>query len=145
MLFVNVGSGISHTMVVAGRPLVGAHGNAIITGAPPVERWSSGLALAHAAGASRAEQVLGDPRHAGLVADAAARLGQTLATLVNALDPALVVMAGGLGSIQIYREMVAEAARRLVYAEETRNVQIVPAAKGADGPLIGAALVAADA
>jgi predicted NBD/HSP70 family sugar kinase len=32
MLFVNVGSGISHTLVVEGRPLVGARGNAIITG-----------------------------------------------------------------------------------------------------------------
>lgn len=145
MLFVNVGSGISHTLVVAGRPLVGAHGNAIITGAPPVEGWSSGLALARAAGAGRAEQVLGDPAHAGLVADAAARLGQTLATLINALDPALVVLAGGLGSVASYREMVAEAARPLLYAEETRNVEIVPAATGADGPLIGAALVAAGA
>ncbi len=141
MLYVNVGSGVSHTMILNGRPLVGAHGNAIITGAPPVEAWSSGLALARLAGESTAEAVLGDPRHGELVAQAAARLGQTLAVLVNALDPAVVVMGGGLGSVSSYRAMVAEAARSLVYAQET--VEILPAATGADAPGIGAALVAA--
>ena len=143
MLYVNVGSGVSHAMVVDGRPLVGARGNAIITGAPPVEAWSSGLALARAAGVSTAEEALRDARHAEVVAEAASRLGQTLAVLVNALDPALVVLAGGLGSVASYREMVAEAARSLIYAPETRALDIVPAATGPDGGLIGAALVAA--
>ena len=43
MLFVGVGSGVSHTLVVDGRPLVGAHGEAIIFGAPPAEEVGSGL------------------------------------------------------------------------------------------------------
>jgi glucokinase len=116
MLFVNVGSGISHTMVVEGRPLAGARGNAIITGAPPVERHSSGLALAGAAGTST-EEVLTDPTSAGVVAEAATRLGQTLATLINALDPSVVVIGGGLGSVPRYREMVVEVTRSLIYAE----------------------------
>ena len=128
MLYVNVGSGISH---------------ALITGAPPVEAWSSGLALARAAGVSTAEEALRDARHAEVVAEAASRLGQTLAVLVNALDPALVVLAGGLGSVASYREMVAEAARSLIYAPETRALDLVPAATGPDGGLIGAALAAA--
>jgi glucokinase len=145
MLFVNVGSGISHTMVVDGRPLAGARGNAIITGAPPVERWASGLALARGAGARTAEDVLCDPTRAGLVADAATRLGQTLATLVNALDPEVVVIGGGLGGARRFRGMVAAVARSLIYAEETRDLDIVPAALGADAALIGAAIVAAEA
>jgi glucokinase len=144
MLFVNVGSGISHTMVVDGRPLVGAHGNAIITGAPPVERWSSGLALARSTGASPAEEVLRDPTTAGVVAEGAARLGQVLAMLINALDPAVVVIGGGLGAVGRYREMAAEAARPLIYAEETRHVDIVPADLGPDAAILGAALVAAE-
>jgi glucokinase len=142
MLFVNVGSGISHTLVVDGRALVGARGNAIITGAPPVESWSSGLALACDAST---EEVLADPASAGVVAEAATRLGQTLAVLVNALDPSVVVIGGGLGSVLRYRTMVAEVTRSLIYAEETRGLDIVPAALGADAGLIGAALVAADA
>jgi glucokinase len=145
MLFVNVGSGISHTLVVEGRPLAGARGNAIISGAPPVEEWASGLALARAAGTDTAEDVLRDPAHAGLVADAAQRLGRTLAALVNALDPAVVVMGGGLGSHERYRRMVAEAVRPLVYAEETREVEILPAALGADAGIVGAAIAAANA
>lgn len=145
MLYVNVGSGVSHTMVVDGRPLVGARGNAIITGAPPVETWSSGLALARVAGVSSAQESLDDPRHAEVVNEAAGRLGLTLAVLVNALDPALVVVAGGLGSVRRYREMVAEAARSLIYAAETRDINFVPSATGPDGPVIGAALFAAQA
>ncbi len=144
MLYVNVGSGVSHTMLVGGRPLAGARGNAIVTGAPPVETWSSGLGLARAAGVESAEEALADPGHAGAVAQAAARLGETLAVLVNALDPEVVVLGGGLGSVPAYRDAVAQAARPLIYAEETRGVEIVGAAKGADGALIGAALVAAE-
>jgi glucokinase len=144
MLFVNVGSGISHTLVVEGRPLAGARGNAIITGAPPVERWSSGLALAGSGGAST-EEVLADPASADVVAEAATRLGQTLAVLVNALDPSVVVMGGGLGSVGRYRAMVVEVTRSLIYAEETRGLDIVPAALGPDAALVGASLVAAEA
>jgi hypothetical protein len=125
--------------------LAGARGNAIITGAPPVERWASGLALARGAGARTAEDVLCDPTRAGLVADAATRLGQTLATLVNALDPEVVVIGGGLGGARRFRGMVAAVARSLIYAEETRDLDIVPAALGADAALIGAAIVAAEA
>ena len=144
MLFVNVGSGISHTLVVQARPLAGARGNAIITGAPPVEAWSSGLALAGSVGAST-EEVLADPASADLVAEAAERLGQTLAVLVNALDPAVVVIGGGLGSVDRYRAMVVEATRPLIYAEETRGLEIVPAALGPDAALVGATLIAAEA
>jgi glucokinase len=144
MLFVNVGSGISHTLVVEGRPLAGARGNAIITGAPPVETRSSGLALASSGGAST-EEVLADPASAELVAEAATRLGQTLAILVNALDPAVVVIGGGLGSVGRYRAMVVDVTRPLIYAEETRGVDIVPAALGPDAALVGATLIAAEA
>jgi glucokinase len=144
MLFVNVGSGISHTLVVEGRPLAGARGNAIITGAPPVETWSSGLALASVRGAST-EEVLADPASTDLVAEAAERLGQTLAILVNALDPSVVVIGGGLGSVRHYRAMVVEAIRPLIYAEETRGLDIVPAALGPDAALVGATLIAAEA
>ena len=144
MLFINVGSGVSHTMVVDGRPLVGAHGNAIITGAPPVEGWSSGLALARSSGASTAEEVLRDPARAGVVADGAKRLGHVLAMLINALDPGVVVMGGGLGAVRRYREMVAAAARPLIYAEDTRHVEIAAAALGPDAALLGATIVAAE-
>ena len=49
-LYVSVGSGISHCLVADGVPRAGVHGSAICTGAPLVEQWSSGLALARRSG-----------------------------------------------------------------------------------------------
>jgi glucokinase len=138
-LYLNVGSGISHCLVLDGKPLAGARGNAIITGAPPVETWSSGAGLARQAGADCAEAVLADPDHAGLVEDAAQRLGAALAALVNALDPEVVVIGGGLGLDARYMEMVVNAARPLVYASDTAALPIVSARLGADAGVIGAA------
>jgi hypothetical protein len=57
----------------------------------------------------------------------------------------VVVIGGGLGSVPRYREMVVEVTRSLIYAEETRSLDIVPAALGPDAALIGATLVAAEA
>jgi glucokinase len=143
-LYVNVGSGIAHCLVIDGEPYRGARGNAIITGAPPVEGWSSGIGLARHAGTASAEEALADPRHAELVEGAAGRLGATLATLVNALDPEVVVIGGGLGLDGRYRELVATAARSLVYAPATAAVPIVPARLGSDAGAIGAAALAVE-
>ena len=139
MLYVNVGSGISHTLVVDGRPLVGEHGSAIIFGAPPAEEVASGHGLARLAAASSAEAVLADPAHRALVEDGARRIGEVLATLMNALDPATVVIGGGLGSDPRYFELIATAARTLTYAP-AGGAPIEPARLGPDAGLIGAAL-----
>ena len=88
-LFAVVGTGASACLVVDGRPYAGGRGEALVLGAPPVERVASGPALARAAGLERAEDVLADPAHAPLVDAAAAALGSVLAVLANALDPSL--------------------------------------------------------
>ena len=98
-LFVIVGSGASICLVVEGRPYLGARGEAITFGAPPVEQIASGRALARAAGVERAEDVLADPAHDELVGAAAAELGRVLAVLTNALDPAVVVLGGEAGIV----------------------------------------------
>jgi glucokinase len=142
-VYLTVGTGISHCLVLAGEPYAGARGNAIVVGAPPVERVASGSALARQAGVARAEDLLADPALAGLVDAAAAELGLALAALVNALDPEGVVVGGGLGLVDAYRERVAEAARAEIDAEQTRSLPIVPAQLGERSGLIGAALAAA--
>jgi glucokinase len=140
MLFVGVGSGVSHTLVVDGRPLVGAHGEAIIFGAPPAEEVGSGHALARLAGAASAEEVLANPASGEVVEAGARRVGEVLATLANAMDPALVVIGGGLGSERRYFALIAERARALAHAASLR---IEPAALGPDAGVIGAALARA--
>jgi predicted NBD/HSP70 family sugar kinase len=142
LLFAIVGTGISCCLVLDGRAYAGAHGNAICFGAPPVEETSSGLALAAAGGRERAEDVLADPSLDAIVESAAAALGAGLAWLVNALDPGLVVIGGGLGLVDRYRELAAEAMRPLIFAHNSRGVPVVPAELGADAGVIGAALAA---
>jgi glucokinase len=144
-LFVVVGSGASACLVVEGRPYLGSRGEAITLGAPPVERVASGPALARAAGLERAEDVLADESHAGLVDAAAAELGRVLAVLTNALDPAVVVLGGGLGTAPAFLARVEEAWRPLIAYPSSPPLPLVPSALGADAGVVGAALAAADA
>jgi glucokinase len=141
-LFAIVGTGASACLVVDGEPYAGAHGHAIVLGAPPVEGIASGLALTRRTGVDRAEAVLADPAHDGLVHEAALALGQVLAVLVNALDPNVIVLGGGLGGNPAFRERVAAAARPLVEAAGLRAPEFVGSALGRDGGVLGAALSA---
>jgi glucokinase len=141
-LYVTVGSGISHCLMTGGVPRTGVRGIAIGTGAPLVERWSSGLALARLSGHATAQDALADPAAEPVVADGARRLGLVLAALVNALDPGAVVVGGGLGLHDGYRERFVAAMRAEIYDPEARELPVLPAALGTDAGVIGAALVA---
>jgi len=141
-VFVVVGTGASACLVLDGRPHAGAHGEALVLGAPPVELLASGPALARAAGLERAEDVLADPAHAAALDDAATALGSVLAVLANALDPALVVLGGGLGTAPAFRERVERALQERVAYRREPPLPLVGSSLGADGGVVGAALVA---
>jgi glucokinase len=142
-LFVIVGTGSSACLVVDGRPYAGAHGAALVLGAPPVELLASGPALARAAGLESAEDVLADPACASVVEDAAAALGSVLAVLANALDPSLVVLGGGVGAAPAFRERVDRALQQRLAYPRVPPLPLVGSSLGADGGVVGAALVAA--
>ncbi len=139
-LFAIVGTGASVCLVVDGVPYAGARGHAITLGAPPVERIASGRALALAAGAERAEDVVAAPEHAELVGLAAAELGGVLAVLANALDPAVIVLGGGLGTDPAFRELVEAACRALLEYVSTPALGVVSSTLGRDGGIVGAAM-----
>ncbi|MFL5954090.1 MAG: ROK family protein [Gaiellaceae bacterium] len=141
-IYLTVGTGIAYALVVDGRPFRGARGNAIVVGAPPVEHSASGLALQVRAGRASAEDVLADTALDPLVADAAAALGQALAALVNALDPARVVVGGGLGLVSTYRDAAIATMRPLIDSDGTRDVPVVAAMLGTLAGPLGAALAA---
>jgi len=138
-----VGTGASACLVVDGRPYAGAHGEALVLGAPPVEAVAAGPALARAAGLERAEDVLADPAHAAVVDAAAAALGGVLAVLANALDPALIVLGGGLGTAPSFRACVERECRALLAYPRTPPLDVVASTLGPDGGIVGAALAAA--
>jgi glucokinase len=139
-LFVVVGTGVSACLVVDGEPYAGSRGFALVLGAPPVETIASGAALARRAGLERAEDVIANHELAWLVDEAAGVLGQALAVLVNALDPELVVLGGGLGYEPHFRERVAAAVRPLIAYPRAAPLEIVGSALGPDVGIVGAAL-----
>jgi glucokinase len=141
-LYAIVGTGASVSLVLDGRPLVGARGNAIVLGSPPVELIASGRALARLAGVADARDVLDDSAHQQLVAEAARALGSVLATLVNALDPERLILGGGVGTALPFFGRVVEATRAGIEYPDTRALPIVRSALGRDGGVIGAALAA---
>ena len=142
VLYVTVGTGISCSLLVDGVPYAGAHGHAISLGAPVVEDVAAGPALAAAGGRARAEEVVADPALAPVVDAAATALGREVAALVNALDPGIVIIGGGLGLNDAYRERVESAVRPLLFSERVATVPIVPARLGTDAGIVGAALAA---
>ena len=170
-LYVGVGTGISSTLFIDGRPYLGAHGHAIAfasgptraaepadhgTVVLPLEARASGPALVrrakalglHAADAvevCRAAQAeAGIAR--GVVDDAATELAAHVAILVNALDPSLVVLGGGVGAAPgRYWTSFRAALPRFAWGRYARRVRVRRARLGARGGMIGAALSAVEA
>ena len=170
-LYVGVGTGISSTLFIDGQPYVGAHGHAIsfASGATcaagahdgrivfaPLEARASGPALVRRAKALgyHAEDAAAVCRAArarsGIarrVVDAAAtELAAHVAILVNALDPSLVVLGGGLGAASgRYWNSFRAALPRFTWGRYARRVRVRRARLGARSGLIGAALSAVEA
>jgi glucokinase len=163
--FVTVGTGISYCLVQGGQPYAGTRGNALVLASGRtshtcrhcgqqstmvLEEFASGPAIArryaeltHRAvtgeDVTRAAQA-GDLEAIEIVRSAGAALGVALGFLVNVLDPAAIVVGGGLGlSCGHYREALVESTRVHIWAEGSRELPIVTAALGADAGIIGAA------
>lgn len=179
-VYVSVGSGISSTLVIGGRPYAGARGNAIVAASGvfshvcPVcsevvrvvpEHVASGHGMverfAHMRRGSPIEGVAdiaaaaaaGDVDAATVLRQGGRMLGVIVARLVDVLDPQAVVVGGGLGlGLGLggapeggdYHEEFVASVRSHIWAENGRDVPIVPAALGVDAVLIGAAVAAAD-
>lgn len=165
LLYVTVGTGVAHCFVLHGKPLVGAHNAAYLSGYTPqaacpwpacdfehVESIASGpgIAWAYAGdGARDARPVIaaaesGDARAADIVEHAAWHLGALLATMIPMYDPSLVIIGGGLGTgAHSYRTRAIEYAHQLVTKKHVDPVPIVPAALGSESCWVGAIGVAA--
>lgn len=169
-VYVTVGTGISHTLVVDGRPYSGSHGAAILLGSGPLvvpcrtcgsqatvvlEDACSGPALVRdfnekGGSAEQAEDVVaaadrGDPHALSVLERAGRVLGAGFALLVNILDPEVVVVGGGLGSApgaHAYWRALVDSTREHIWFAEARSVPILRSRFGADAGLVGSALIA---
>lgn len=156
-LYVTIGTGISSCLVVEGRPFAGALGAAgtlasgrMPVGGRPLEEFASGpgLAAAHGAAASAPEVLKAAENGEGRAIEAVRRggsaVGAAIGWLINVLDPAVVVLGGGLGlQPGLYRDELVAAARAHAWWPGHREVPIVSALTGIAAGVIGAAAAAA--
>ena len=160
-LFITVSSGISHALVIGGKPWAGATGEAIGFGitqidnsqeSPILEQFSSGLGIARryqkATGTdvTSAEIVFAqyekDPIAKEIIGSAAAVLGKSLAAMVDFLDPAKIVIGGGLwlGS-DLYRNLVLASYEKSV-TKRRKAPEVINSVAGNSAAVIGAAIAA---
>lgn len=161
-VYVTVGTGISCALVLDGEPYRGARG---LTGTfassptvsdPPLEQFASGPAFAARLSAVRpsfdgsavdvvALAEAGDRAARDIVTTAGRALGAAVAQLVNTLDPAAVVLGGGLGlAAGLYHASIEIALREHIWSDMHRDLPLLSATLGADAGWIGAALAAVD-
>jgi glucokinase len=169
-LYLSVGTGVSSTLVRSGEPYAGRHGSALVAASGTFatvcphcgrdielvpEAIASGLGMAsrYAAGSGRAAEgaesvlkaaVSGDALAQGIVDEGGAMLGTIASWLVNVLDPAAIVLGGGLGLVHgRYRDRFLERLREHVWPAPSADLPVVDAALGADAAIVGAAMAAA--
>lgn len=160
-LFVTVSSGISHALVISGKPWAGATGEAIGFGitqidnsqdSPILEQFSSGLGIARRyqkatnKDVTSAEIVFAnyekDLVAKEVIDSAAAVLGKSLAAMVDYLDPAKIVIGGGLwlGS-DLYRNLILQSYEKHV-TKRRKAPEVVNSVSGNNSAVIGAAIAA---
>lgn len=163
-VYVTISTGIGGAIVIEGKLVRGVAGTAGEIGHWPVdldgprcgcgaagciESVASGSAIARAFGAESAGATFtaargGDERARAVLDRAARALGDLAVGTVNLLNPALIVVGGGVAENEpeFVLGAMREAVGRRAFAVPARAVRIVPAALGDDVGLVGALLVA---
>jgi glucokinase len=168
-VYLNVGTGISHALVMDGRPMPGARGAALISASAPspsvaggaitgthvVEDLAGGGAIAArfrvlGGGKATVPRIValaeaGDPLARGVIDLAADLAGALVAQAVNWLDPEAVVLGGGIGTLGgRYGQRLRAAARAGIWSPLAKDIAIHASGLGRDAGLIGAALLAGE-
>ncbi|MEO6235978.1 MAG: ROK family protein, partial [Vicinamibacterales bacterium] len=160
-----IGTGVGAGVVVEGRPLVGANAIAGEWGHnmlpwPEAGEWPGppcycgrrgcietflcgrGLQAAYGAGAPAARAIADgaarDPLSAGAVELYTRRLARALASVINILDPDVVVLGGGLSNIESLYRRVPELWGEWIFSDRV-DTRIVPASHGDASGVRGAA------
>jgi predicted NBD/HSP70 family sugar kinase len=168
-LYTTIGTGISCSLVLDGKPYLGSRGltgtlasapipcagRAPLSTAPStLEELASGPGLvarwnrASRGRAAHAEELLaaaaaGDSLAVETVETGAEALGAALGMLVGTLDPEAVIVGGGLGlSGGLFGVRLEDSTRRHIWSPLQRGLPILRAATGTHAGVIGAAAAA---
>lgn len=163
-IFLNLGTGIAAAAVADGQVLEGAHGAAgeigysllepgqagFAVGRAPLEEQVSGSGIALQVGSLLGRSVTAaeafvlaeqDPAVRAVLERSLALLGQHVANLAIALDPAVIAVAGGVAENDLVTVRIAEA----LAAAVPFPPELVAATFGTEAPLVGALALAIDA
>ena len=168
-VYVNLGTGISHYLLIEGRPFQGQHGRALMSGSTTVlaldtdeNRLVASCVEDVASGRGISERYLSltgetipasevferaaaaDPEARLVVDQSVELLGHMVANLVDILDPGLVIVGGGFINVPGLLDRIAEVALRSVWSDRARETPILPAGCGPLAGVIGAGLALLD-
>ena len=141
-LVISAGTGISACLLIDGKPHRGAHGHALLVGAPPIQELVSGAAIARHAVALGVDPLADSDAMEVIRQEAGEGLGVAIAALVNALDPAIIIIGGGLAAVPTYASAAIAATTRSMEHIPGIKRRIMVSTLGPDAAVIGAALVA---
>ena len=161
-LYISIGTGVSGVLVRNGIPYAGSRGAALViangttrhhcpncgyVSSSMVEEIASGPGIAKAFGSGQTGQsvlaaaMAGDEKAIRVVEHATEELGRVLALLINSLDPAAVIIGGGLGSAKgRYFESLVKATHAGLWQADNRPMPVLQAEFGPDAGIIGAAI-----
>ncbi|GBR69132.1 ROK family protein [Gluconobacter kanchanaburiensis] len=168
--YFSLGSGISYTLCLKGRPYKGTHGFAIhfassALAVPTQDRgrlsvaipedFASGLGMERLWAARGGESLkegghtletlasAGNTLARSVIEDAADMTGRLIAQTINMLDPEKIVLGGGLGCSEgLYRQKLEEHVRANIWERSCADIPILIAGLGEQSGIIGAALSA---
>jgi len=167
-VYVTLSTGMSHTLVIHGKPYGGARGFAIhFAGAELVawtgpgkdievrqhievfasgkgmgERYGKLIGKSDATALDLFDATKSDPRANKLMENSLLSIASYLGQLINILDPAIMVIGGGVGSNPEINKRLGELTRPFIFADLARGLPIVPAALGDNACAIGVAALA---
>jgi glucokinase len=164
MLFVSIGTGIGGAIVRDGQIVPGADGLAgevghiaVDSDGPLCRCGRRGCVGAQAGGAAIAARLgltadgvsdavtRGDPAAVQAVGEAARLIGRALGSVLNLLNPDLVVVGGGVGQGETFLSVLAATARQEAFAEIAAGCRFERALAGYEAGAIGAVQLAREA
>lgn len=162
LVYITVSTGIGMGIVSSGRIIRGSHGAAgeighttVLPDGPECTCGRRGCLQAIAGGrglSSQVERLLGkrlsteeiidlaregEPEYVEIVVKGAMFLGRFLANMIDALDPAVLVIGGSLGKNPHYRKLVVDFFAKFYYILPDKTVVIEPPSAESDPGIIG--------
>ena len=167
-VYVTLSTGMSHTLVIHGKPYGGERGFAIhfsgselvawtgpnkdvevryhlevfASGKGMGERYGMLIGKPDATAVDLFQATTSDPRAKTLLENSLLSIASYLGQLINILDPAIMVIGGGVGCNPEINKRLGELTRPFIFADLARDLPIVRGALGDNACAIGVAALA---